>query len=601
MINPIKNMKILFKIMLIIVNIVIFMVILSITMNIGLNSQKKLIEEIADSRFAFYKQSVDLLTNVLQLDYEFNLLMMKNGNNVSQAQGNSFKTIVQQRLDPQIADLEKLVKLPNISQTEKTHFENALPVLIEYRRNLIYVSTAGQIGTLLTALVQQVEQAAASIKTITQNLRTYEETRVAEIKMASLEQIKNQISFFYIICVISIIIPLVISFFIARGIVVPIKYLVDYSQLIAKGDLRKECNIQSRDEVGNLSLYINKIVMYVKDFILNIKQIQNQNFELKNKLVTDTTETLAAVTEISSNLNSSMSMLNNLNRNVESSVEASDDISRIVEVFREQIENQTASVNESSASIEQIIRSIKSVADLSDHRSKKALDLLSITEVGIHKIGESNQKIQEISAITDNMLEAVDFIKDIAEQTNLLSINSAIEAAHAGAAGKSFAVVSDEIRKLADSSTESSKLISSNLRKNVEMIKSISKASSEAAQYFQTIGDEVKQVVHTLEEISNAMQGLAASGNEISLAISNLKMITGDVHSNSANIEDKIQFIKSTISTVDDVTSEVVNAIMEINTGAKQINMAMSELNENAVLMEQSMQETSKRVDKFMT
>lgn len=601
--NMIKNLRIFFKILLIIINIVIFIIVLGVVMNSGIDAQHNLLEEITEKRFTLYEKSTQLLKVILTQDRSFEKLLLESKDGIKPEQGNAFKERTKVLLDPEMDDLEVIKGRSDIKDEEVKIFSDVFEELKKYRQTSISITTIGQLGgeSALLALIDQARRASDNIRLITNKLQEYESLQINEIKMSASEQLDRQRWFFGIICFISIIVPLVISFFISQTIVTPIKRLETYSQEVANGNLKYSCNIQSKDEMGKLSDYFNMVVNYIKGFISNIKETQGNNMELKNKLIAGTTETYAAVTEISSNLNSSVKMLENLNSNVESSVHETDEVTSIFYDFQQQINNQGASIIQSAASIEQIIKSIKNAAELSEHRSEKSQALLTLTETGKSKMNESNKQVKEIIAITDDMLEAINIIEDLSERTNLLSINSAIQAAHAGEAGKSFSVVANEIRKLAESSSESSKNISFNLKKNVEMIKTLLSVSDETASYFTTIGSEVKEVVHTLREISDLMGTLREAGNEISLVINDLKTGTSEVQDNSANIEEKVKNIRHSIIKVDSVTSEVINAITEINLGAEQINIAMSELNHNATMMEEGILKTSEQVNMFVT
>lgn len=602
MANPIRNLKVFFKQLIIIITITIAMLILGIVTNIGLSSQKTLLSQLIDSRFHFFEQSTFILEQVLTFDNEFELFIAKIDKVIDFAEANDFITKIKDQIDGSISLIEDNLANKTMLDEERVRFTSTLDELKKYKQTCISIIVVGQINRIiLDNFITQIRKSSQNVKETVSDLRNYEKRIVSESKNNGNMELDRQIAFSWIVCAIAIFIPFLISILISRTIVVPINSLVDFSQHISEGDLTKQCNINSKDEMGHLSVYFSSVVNNIREIISSIKGVQGHNMELKDKLVSSTQETFAATTEIAANLNSSINMLSNLNEGVSASVKASEKIEETFSDFKNQIDNQATSVNQSSVSIKKIVEAIQNVAVLSDKRSSKSIELLQITDVGGSKMQETNKKVKEMSAITDDILGAIDVIKDIADQTNLLSINSAIQAAHAGDTGKGFAVIANEIGRLAESSSDSSKIITQNLEKNVEMIKNLLAISDEASNYFQTIGEEVKQVVNTLKEISTSMQSLTMSGQDISMTMTTLQDITRNVSDNSDNIESGMAQIRQAVVKVNNVTSEVINAITQINIGSEQINSAMSMLSKDSVALEEGIVNVNKALDKFKT
>jgi len=120
----------------------------------------------------------------------------------------------------------------------------------------------------------------------------------------------------------------------------------------------------------------------------------------------------------------------------------------------------------------------------------------------------------EIKKVSDKMIHIVDLITDISDQTNLLALNAAIEAARAGEAGKGFAVVADEVRKLAERSATAAKEIQGLIKKNLQQVQGGVSISLEAEGIVKNIAESIMKLAQELQSIENSSQEQAAAMEE---------------------------------------------------------------------------------------
>ena len=198
----------------------------------------------------------------------------------------------------------------------------------------------------------------------------------------------------------------------------------------------------------------------------------------------------------------------------------------MVEQLNEHVTEQAAAVSESSAAIEEMIANIQSVTGTLSKNIENVRELQEASEVGHTSLSGVAADIQEIARESESLLEINSVMQTIASQTNLLSMNAAIEAAHAGDLGMGFAVVANEIRKLAESSASQSKTISSVLKKIKVSIDKITRSTDGVLGKFDAIEDGVKIVAEQENSILNAMEEQEQGSHQILQSVSQLNDIT---------------------------------------------------------------------------
>jgi methyl-accepting chemotaxis protein len=369
------------------------------------------------------------------------------------------------------------------------------------------------------------------------------------------------------------------AFLIARSISRPIVQTMTILKDVSEGDLTRQIDMQSKDEVGDLARYINFTIDKIKSLVVAIKNQSSALSGIGNDLVCNMTETAAAVNEIAANIQSIKTRVINQSASVTETNATMEQITANIEKLSIHVDKQSTSVAQSSSAIEEMLANIQSVTQTLIKNAGNVKELMSASEVGRTDLQDVAADIQEIARESEGLLEINAVMENISSQTNLLSMNAAIEAAHAGEAGKGFAVVADEIRKLAENSGEQSKTISTVLKKIKDSIDKITKSTGNVLERFEAIDGGVKTVSDQEENIRNAMEEQGAGSKQILEAISQLNEITKMVKDGSQEMHEGSHQIIQESKNLELATQEISKGINEMAASADQINVSVNHVN----------------------
>jgi methyl-accepting chemotaxis protein len=397
-----------------------------------------------------------------------------------------------------------------------------------------------------------------------------------------------------------------IAFFTAKTIREPLYHLIEVAQRIGEtGDLEQTIDIHRKDEVGLLATNFNKMIVHLKDMAdvsaaiaegqLSVSvQPRSQQDTMARAFAQMTRGLRDMVRQVRDSAaqvaSGSGQMAGASDESAKVSVQAASAIDEVTSTMHEMSINvqnvvkntqvQASSVAETSASIDQMVTSIQRVADTAkllvdiSHRSREEVQTGMVTmdkaTAGLnrtsHAIQSSSEIIDVLGRRADDIGKIIEVIDDLAEQTNLLALNAAIEAARAGEHGLGFAVVAEEVRKLAEKSTQSTKEIS-------ELIQGIQKEAREAVDNMEKSTTMVQEGLLLNKDLSQALEKISNVVSEVYKFSQEIGAATMEQSSGSS------QIAKAT-NRLTEITQEINSSVEEQASGSQAVVRAMEKMRE---------------------
>ena len=343
-------------------------------------------------------------------------------------------------------------------------------------------------------------------------------------------------------------------------------------------DLTVQLPIKHDDEIDSLVKSVNRFLAKFRSIMTTVKSSEKDLKAAGETLTGEITSTTATIDQMATNINLVNDQVVNQARNVDNSASAITEISKNIESLDNMIQSQASSVVEASAAVEEMVGNISSVNSSVEKMNNEFNSLEQDAKTGIDKNASVNTLVQKIAEQSTSMMDANTIIQNIARQTNLLAMNAAIEAAHAGEAGKGFSVVADEIRKLAETSSEQSTKIGNELTNIQEGITQVVVESGESEKSMQAVSDRITSTGELMYHIRSAMEEQQTGSQQILEALQLMNDSTTEVRGAAQEMNEGGELIMKDIAELQDSMNGIKNAVSEINSGTGYVNETTQKL-----------------------
>ncbi|CAN2041482.1 methyl-accepting chemotaxis protein [Candidatus Magnetomoraceae bacterium gMMP-15] len=324
------------------------------------------------------------------------------------------------------------------------------------------------------------------------------------------------------------LIVVILTYFFSVSISRPIIKLSDNAKTLAEGHLKQQISFDRTDEIGELGSSLNSMIKAWKEIIKKI-------MDSSTKLSSSSAEIAAATEEMSQGADSQMS----------------------------QVIKTSSGMEEMSGSIQEVSKNAKSTSDTAIAASKLSKEGSEKVRNTVDGISIANKTIINLNERTQAIGKVIQLIGEIAAQTNILALNAAIEAARAGEHGKGFDVVAEEIRKLAQRTTQSTAEIS-------EIVEEIQRETQDAARIMdsgtnmaneagQVLDDIVEGIVSTtdmVQMISAASIQQAKTSEQIAESLQNISNVSKQTAQASREVAKSSQDLTILAEQLDEVTKQ---------------------------------------------
>lgn len=331
-----------------------------------------------------------------------------------------------------------------------------------------------------------------------------------------------------------------LGFWFSRSLSRPIRQIVDVLHEMSKGNLTARIRLDRNDELGMLTGSVNSMGEELARVLGEVQMSSN--------------EVASAATEIAA---------------------SAEQLTSGMEAQRQQTAQVSAAIEEMSSSVTEVAQSSSEVAKNSEEAGNLARDGGAVVQETVHgmdaireQVNQSVEAVGMLGELSEKIGAIVEVINDIADQTNLLALNAAIEAARAGEHGRGFAVVADEVRKLAERTmsatgevSESVKAIQDGTRSAVDFMEAGKHKVDDGMGHAQRAGSALEEIVSSASAITPMIQTIAAAANQQAAAANEISQNIVRIDGVTNESADSVREVSKATSTLSEKSESLLQLV----------------------------------------